>query len=240
MAPAGLPIATDTVSEFPQAADQPESDQDGDSGEREFRFPDGPDEFANSISRRTKNNAKLESAGTAKESFMAGFKAISLFLLGMLAGLGVATVVVAHIEPGEIAVKFGTLNTFLAGALLLIVSLVGGVAVAKGERTRRLGTALGGIAFLAILLTVAVGLRRRAEQLGGLQRFHQTQFQMQSMKVVPGRADFAAQLRLAHWHNEMSNSFRRASSRPWLSVPKPEPCTCPVCAASGGPQSEGE
>jgi hypothetical protein len=169
---------------------------------------------------------------------MVGFKAVSLFLLGTLAGLGVATVVAAHIEPGEIAVKFGTLNTFQAGALLFIVSLVGGVAVAKGERTRRLGTAMGGIALLAILLTVGVGLRRRAEQLNGLQSFHQTQYQKQSRKVVVGRADFAAQLRLAHWHNEMSQSFRRAAARPWMSVPKPEPCDCRACDPSRYPESE--
>jgi hypothetical protein len=39
----------DTGGEFPQAADQPESGQDGSSGDRESRFPDGPDEFASSI-----------------------------------------------------------------------------------------------------------------------------------------------------------------------------------------------
>jgi len=40
---------SDTVGEFPQAADQPEPGQDEDSGERESRFSDGPDEFANGI-----------------------------------------------------------------------------------------------------------------------------------------------------------------------------------------------
>jgi hypothetical protein len=39
----------DTVGEFPQAADQPESGLEGDSGVRESRFPDGPDEFTNAI-----------------------------------------------------------------------------------------------------------------------------------------------------------------------------------------------
>src|SRR5690242_17268180 len=43
--------AMDTVGESPQAADHPESGQDGGSGEEKSRFPDGPDEFANSISR---------------------------------------------------------------------------------------------------------------------------------------------------------------------------------------------
>jgi hypothetical protein len=170
---------------------------------------------------------------------MASSKAISLFLLGTFAGLGLATVVAAHIEPGTIAVTFGTLNTFQAGVLLFIVSLVGGVALTKGVQTRRLGTAMGGIALLAILLTVGVGLRRRAEQRRALQNFHQAQFQKQSMKLVPGSADFAAQLRKVHWHNEMSHSFRRAAARPWMSVPKPESCTCPVCAP-GGVRESGE
>ena len=40
----------DIVGEFPRAADQSESGQDGGSGERESRFPEGPDEFANNIS----------------------------------------------------------------------------------------------------------------------------------------------------------------------------------------------
>src|SRR5262249_47488401 len=43
----------DTGGEFPKAADQPESGQDGDSGGREARFPDGPDEFAPSVSSDT-------------------------------------------------------------------------------------------------------------------------------------------------------------------------------------------
>jgi hypothetical protein len=171
---------------------------------------------------------------------MAGVKAINLFLLGVLAGLGVAIVVAAHVEPGESAVKFGELNTFLAGSLLLTVSLVIGVEVAKGERTRRLGTALAGIALLAVLLAVAVELRGRAERLNGLQSLHQTQYQMQSMKVVDGRADHAAQLRLAHWHNDMSNHFRRAASRPWLPLPTLERCTCRVCATSGDLQGDGK
>ena len=41
--------SNDTVGELSQAADQPESGQDGGSGVRKSRFPDGPDEFANSI-----------------------------------------------------------------------------------------------------------------------------------------------------------------------------------------------
>jgi hypothetical protein len=49
----------DTVGEFPQAANQPESDQDGDSGERESRFLDGPAAFANSHSNGTENWNKL-------------------------------------------------------------------------------------------------------------------------------------------------------------------------------------
>ena len=45
---------------------------------------------------------------------------------------------------------------------------------------------------------------------------------------------------LAHWHDKMSESFRRAAARPWLSVPKPEQCTCRRCAVSGDPRSDGE
>jgi hypothetical protein len=39
----------DTVGEFPQATDQPESGQVGDTGAWGFRSPGGPDELANSI-----------------------------------------------------------------------------------------------------------------------------------------------------------------------------------------------
>jgi hypothetical protein len=39
----------DTVGEFPQATDQPESGQTGDPERSEFCFPDGADEFANRI-----------------------------------------------------------------------------------------------------------------------------------------------------------------------------------------------
>ena len=81
---------------------------------------------------------------------MAGLKAVSLFLLGMLAVLGVAAVAAAHIEPGEIAVKFGTLNTFQAGVLLLVIGLVGSIEVAKGRRPRRLRTIMVGIALLSM------------------------------------------------------------------------------------------
>jgi hypothetical protein len=49
-------IRTDTVGEFPEAADRPESGQVGDPGESESRSPDGPDEFANSISNGEKTN----------------------------------------------------------------------------------------------------------------------------------------------------------------------------------------
>ena len=38
----------DTIGEFPQATDQPEPGEDGGSGQRESRFPDGRGEFANS------------------------------------------------------------------------------------------------------------------------------------------------------------------------------------------------
>jgi hypothetical protein len=162
---------------------------------------------------------------------MASFKAVSLFLLGMLAGVGVATVVAAHIEPGEMAVKFGVLNIFQAGVLLLVIGLAGGIEVTKGQRPRRLRTIMVGIALLAFLLAVSVGLRRRAERFKELQLQYQKQYQTQSSMVPddPQDENFGPLLRQNHWYNAMSQSFRRASSRPWLSVPKPEPCTCPVC-----------
>ena len=50
MAPGDTTV--DTGGEFQKAADQPESGQDGDSGGRESRFPDGPDEFATSVNTR--------------------------------------------------------------------------------------------------------------------------------------------------------------------------------------------
>jgi hypothetical protein len=80
----------------------------------------------------------------------------------MLAGLGVALVVVAHpLDSGRPVAQFGSLNTFLAGILLVTIGLIGSVEIAKGQRTRRLRTALRGIALVAILLTRSSEAERR-------------------------------------------------------------------------------
>jgi hypothetical protein len=184
---------------------------------------------------------------------MAGFKATSLFLLGMLAGLGVAIVVVAHpLDPGRPVAQFGSLNTFLAGILLVTIGLIGSVEIAKGQRTRRLRTALRGIALVAILLALAVGLRRRAERLSGMELQHERQaeqLQRQAEQLLAGRENLligdaltpeaAALLRQASWHIGMAHRFRWAASRPWLPVPTPEPYPREEYATSEGSQSGG-
>ena len=174
---------------------------------------------------------------------MAGFKATSLFLLGMLAGLGVALVVVAHpLDPGRPVAQFGSLNTFLAGVLLVTIGLVGSVEVAKGQRTRQLRTALGGIALVAILLGLAVGLRRRAERLSGLELQHGRQAEQllarRELLIEKGlTTEAAALLKQSAWHVGRSHHFRWAASRPWLPVPAPEPYPREEYATSEGSQS---
>src|SRR5438105_2206679 len=107
---------------------------------------------------------------------MASVKAMNLFLSGTLAGLGVACVLVAHLLDGRgLLQQLGPVKIFLAGVLLVAIGLLGGVAVTRGDRTRRLRSVLGTIAVLAILLGVVVEVRRRAERFKGLEAQHDEQ-----------------------------------------------------------------
>ena len=100
---------------------------------------------------------------------------------------------------------------------------------------------MAGIALLAVLLAVSVGLRRRAERFSELQLQYQKEFQ--KPRIVPDDPqdeNWGPLLRLHHWYNVMSDKYGRAASRPWLPVPRPKPCTCHLCAHSGVPESESE
>jgi hypothetical protein len=173
---------------------------------------------------------------------MAALKATGTFLLAMLAGLGVALVIAAQpLDLGGTVSHFGPFNIFQAGVLLLVIGLVGSIEVARGLRPRRLKIIMAGIALLAILLAVSVGLRRRAEKFRELQLHYQKEFHKpRILPDDPQDENFDRLLRLHHWYNVMSDKYRRAASRPWLPVPPPKPCTCHLCAHSGVPESESE
>jgi hypothetical protein len=194
------------------------------------------------VAARTINDIKLESARPGRESNMSALKATGFFLLGMLAGLGVALVIAAQpLDLGGTVSQIGPVNIFQAGVLLLVIGLVGCIEVARSPRSRRLRTIMAGIALLAVLLAVSVGLRRRAERFGELQSHYQKRYQKPN--IVPDDPEdesWAPLLRLHHWYNVMSDKYGRAAARPWLPVPPPKPCDCHLCDKSGVPESESE
>src|SRR5689334_16110449 len=108
---------------------------------------------------------------------MAGIKATSLFLLGTLAGFGVALFLfVAHLlEPKRPPLHLSSANAFLAGVWSVVVGVLGSVTVATSGKGLRLRTTLGAIAILAVLLTVTIEVRRRAQEFWGLTLRHRTQ-----------------------------------------------------------------
>ena len=181
---------------------------------------------------------------------MAGIKATGLFLLGTLAGFGVALFLfVAHLlDPKRPLLYLSSANAFLAGVWLITGGVLGSVAVARGGKSLRLRTTLGAIAILAVLLAVTVGVRRRAQEFWGLALRHRTQ--ATALSVLGQRDRFdprvtkeqrTARSRLTHWHRAMSQRFSRAAYIPWLPVPPLVPCNCQACAAPRvGPQSPDE
>ena len=85
---------------------------------------------------------------------MAGIKATGLFLLGTLAGFGVALFLfVAHlVDPKRPMLYLSSANAFLTGIWLVAGGVLGSVAVARCGKSLRLRTILGAIAVLAVLL----------------------------------------------------------------------------------------
>ena len=178
---------------------------------------------------------------------MATLKAISLFLLGTLAGLGAACAAVGALLPDSALQlqRLGSVTTALAGMWLVAVGLLGGIGVARGRQTWRLRTALGTIAMLAGLLGLTIGIRQRAERFAGLAAQQKGQGQKTLARIDDmnrqGRAagELTALYQQSHWHDLMWARFDRASARPWLSVPSFVPCTCRICTAPPSSPSDG-
>jgi hypothetical protein len=184
---------------------------------------------------------------------MAGFRAISLYLLGIVAGFGAALVSLAQLlDPGQELRSLDSISACTAGVLLVGTSLIGGIEVARGTRTWRLRTALLTIALMADVLGGGAALRRRAEHLKGLESRHREQGNrlahrgmeaffgrpIMSMDMGYNKGDFtgeaASLLRQAHWHRGMSEIYHLAAARPWLPVRPLVPCDCRVCSVVGG------
>lgn len=160
-----------------------------------------------------------------------------LFFCGALLGFGVALVVVAHLLDATIPPLglLGSVNVFLAGVVLVVVGLLGGAWVARGIWKWRLRALLGAVAMLAILLGLAVELRRRSERLGRLERRHRMEASRLEMALVDSsitHGQAVAVVREVHWHDGMSWRFRRAASRPWFPVPAFVSCDCENCVVA--------
>ena len=84
---------------------------------------------------------------------MASFRSIALYILGIVAGFGVALACLAHLlEPDQAIGSIDSITALTAGILLLGTSLIGGMEIARGNRRWRLRTALFTVALVAIVL----------------------------------------------------------------------------------------
>jgi hypothetical protein len=185
----------------------------------------------------------------AEKSSMAGVKATGLFLLGALAGFGVALLVfVARVlDPKWPWMYLSSINAFVGGVVLITLGVLGGSGVANCGKTLRLRSLLGAIAVLAVLFGVTLEVKRRSKRFWGLTLRHQVQATVSSAQHQKSRLDprvsqeqTMALLRLAHWHSAMSRRFDRAAHVPWLPVPDLVPCKCQACAVPAGLQRDGE
>jgi hypothetical protein len=185
----------------------------------------------------------------AETSSMAGLKATGLFVVGALAGFGVALLefVARVLDPKWPFLYLSSINAFVAGVVSITFGVVGGIGFANCGKTVRLRSILGGIAVLAALLGVTLEVKRRSRRFWGLTLRHQVLATVASAQHQKSRLDprvsqeqSMALLRLAHWHSAMSRRFDRAAHVPWLPVPDFVPCKCQACAVPEGLQSDNE
>ena len=155
-----------------------------------------------------------------------------MFLMGAMAGFGVALLVFfAHLlEPFWPRLHPGSITAFQAGLALIAVGLVGGLVMARGARGLQLRTSLGAIAIVAVLLGVALDVRRRSKEYWGLNLQHRAQAAGLNARVQLARFDprvsrqEAASLSMRYqWHYRMAERFERASSAPWLPIDRAPP-----------------
>src|SRR5262245_21719104 len=194
-------------------------------------FPDSvpsPLDMGPHSSKRTQNDAKLRWAGTAEKS-MPGFRAIVLFLLGVVlvvsAGFGALHVAEALLtvpgDPWRRRPSLDSIHPFPGAALLVATGLICAIAVAKVPRTQRLRTVMAGIALLALLLGGAIAVRRRAERFRGMQlQYYEPALRLDDPRLrEPTTPETMRATRLRHWRHRMSERYGRAAHRPWLPVP---------------------
>ena len=158
---------------------------------------------------------------------MAGLKATGVFLMGTLAGFGVAllAIVARPLEPIWPLLHLGSINSFLTGIVLITLGLLGGVGVARGSKSLQLRTSLGAIAMVAILMGGILEVRRRSKEYWGLNLQHRALAAGLSARWQLARFDprvtkqEAAKLSMrAQWHLRTAERFDRAANYPWLPV----------------------
>jgi hypothetical protein len=159
---------------------------------------------------------------------MAGIKATGVFLLGTLAGLGVALLVfVAHLlDPMRQLLDLSSTNAFLVGIWSITGGVLGSVAVARCGKSVRLRTILGAIAVLAVLLGITVEVRRRSREYWGLSVQHRLQATVSSAQYQKDRLDprvskkhMMYMCKHANGHRQMGAIYSRAAHVPWLPLP---------------------
>jgi hypothetical protein len=155
---------------------------------------------------------------------MAGIKATGVFLLGSLAGFGVALLlyfarVLGPILPG---LYLGPIDAFVAGSVLIAIGLLGSVVVARGSKSLQLRTSLVAIAMVAVLLGLMLEVRRRSKEFWGLALQHRaqaaalsTRYQLARLDPRVSKQQKAGLSMLSQWHDRMAERFERAANYPW-------------------------
>lgn len=157
---------------------------------------------------------------------MAGFRLAGVFLMGVLAGFGVALLTCATRLPyPRTLLEFSPVNSFLAGVVLLTLGALGCVAVAKAGKTCRLRTSLEAIAVIAALLGGVLDIRRRSSEFWGLAIQHRAQsatlyarYHLSRLDPRVTKHEAAAISTLASWHFRTAGRFDRAANNPWLPL----------------------
>ena len=97
-------------------------------------------------------------------------------------------------------------------------------------RKIRLRTAMAAVAALAVILSIGLGLRRRAQRLDGLAiRYGREASSLENLLARSNLSRHEAEsiIERIHWHDAVAGQYRIAAARPWLPFdPSPWQVTC--------------